>query len=96
MARKDRSKQLWLIPKRSSLTQTVGLVGAVLKLNYDGTVWSPGKQNNLGAQMAKFGVTRSGRNISDQSVRTLTASLPQSLGFLYLDTTEKPHRLRLT
>ena len=37
MAQKNRSKELWLIPKRGSLHQTICLIDGVINRNYNGT-----------------------------------------------------------
>ena len=48
MAQKNRSKEIWLVPKRVSLHQTICLIDGIIERKYDGTVWNPQKQNNLG------------------------------------------------
>lgn len=96
MAQKNRSKKLWLIPKRSNLHQTICLIDGIIERKYDGTSWNEQKQNNLGVNLKKWGATQKGKNISNQSIRTLTASAPQYLGFLYIDTAKRPNTIRLT
>ena len=95
MAQKNRSKELWLIPKRGNLHQAVCLIDGILERGYDGTTWNPQKQDNLGVNLKKWGATRSGKNISAQSIRTLAAYM-QYLGFLYIDTEAKTNTIRLT
>lgn len=77
MAQGNRSKEIWLIPKRGSLHQTICLIDGITERNYDGTSWNGAKQNNLGVNLKNWGATQSGKNISSQSIRTLTASVPQ-------------------
>lgn len=96
MAQGNRSKEVWLIPKRGSLHQTICLIDGIKARNYSGTVWNPQKQNNLGVNLKNWGATKDGKNVSHQSIRTLTASIPQYLGFLYIDTNTTPNTIRLT
>ena len=98
MAQQNRSKELWLIPKRGNLHQTICLIDGIIDRNYSGTAWNPSKQDNLGVNLKKWGATNDGKNISQQSIRTLVASIPQYLGFLYIDpyTNSKTNILRLT
>lgn len=55
MAQKNRSKEIWLIPKRVNLHQTICLIDGIIERKYDGTSWNPQKQNNLGVNL-KSGV----------------------------------------
>lgn len=86
MATKDRTKEIWLIPKRTNLHQSICLIDGILTRNYDGTSWNETKQNNLGVNLKNWGATNSGKNISSQAIRTLVASIPQYLGFVYINT----------
>ncbi len=61
-----------------------------------GKSWSPGKQESIGSEMGKAGLTRSGRVITHQSIRTLLANLPKYLGFVYIDETTRPPRIMVT
>lgn len=96
MAQGNRSKEIWLIPKRVSLHQTICLIDGIKERNYSGTTWNPQKQNNLGVNLKKWGATKDGKNVSAQSIRTLTAAIPQYLGFLYINTNTTPNTIRLT
>lgn len=96
MAQKNRSKEIWLIPKRVNLHQTICLIDGIIERNYDGTSWNPQKQNNLGVNLKKWGATKDGKNISPQAIRTLVASIPQYLGFLYVNTESTPNTICLT
>lgn len=96
MAQKNRSKELWLIPKRVNLHQTVCLIDGIIERNYNNSTWNAQKQNNLGVNLKKWGATRDGKNISPQGIRTLTASIPQYLGFLYINTNTTPNTICLT
>ncbi|MBQ6895545.1 MAG: AlwI family type II restriction endonuclease [Clostridia bacterium] len=96
MAQKNRSKEIWLIPKRVSLHQTICLIDGVIERNYDRTSWNEQKQNNLGVNLKKWGATKNGKNISSQAIRTLVASIPQYLGFLYINTESTPNTICLT
>ncbi|EJT6478467.1 hypothetical protein [Clostridium perfringens] len=96
MAQGNRSKEIWLIPKRGSLHQTICLIDGIIERNYSRSTWNPQKQNNLGVNLKKWGATNSGKNISPQAIRTLTASIPQYLGFLYINTSTTPNTICLT
>lgn len=96
MAQKNRTKEIWLIPKRVNLHQTICLIDGILERNYDGTSWNPQKQNNLGVNLKKWGATRDGKNISSQAIRTLVASIPQYLGFVYINTESTSNTICLT
>lgn len=96
MAQKNRSKEIWLIPKRVNLHQTICLIDGIIERKYDGTSWNPQKQNNLGVNPKKWGATKDGKNISPQAIRTLVASIPQYLGFLYVNTESTPNTICLT
>lgn len=96
MAQKNRTKEIWLIPKRVNLHQTICLIDGIMERKYDGTSWNPQKQNNLGVNLKKWGATKDGKNISSQAIRTLVASIPQYLGFLYVNTESTPNTICLT
>ena len=96
MAQKNRSKEIWLIHKRVNLHQTICLIDGIIERKYDGTSWNPQKQNNLGVNLKKWGATKDGKNISPQAIRTLVASIPQYLGFLYVNTESTPNTICLT
>ena len=96
MAQKNRSKEIWLVPKRVSLHQTICLIDGIIERKYDGTVWNPQKQNNLGVNLKKWGATLDGKNVAQQSIRTLVAAIPQYLGFVYINTDTTPNTICLT
>lgn len=96
MAQGNRSKEVWLIPKRVNLHQTICLLDGIIERNYDRTTWNPGKQNNLGVNLKKLGATRDGKNISPQAIRTLFASIPQYLGFAYINVNTTPNTVCIT
>lgn len=96
MSQKNRTKEIWLIPKRVNLHQTICLIDGIIERKYDGTSWNPQKQNNLGVNLKKWGATKDGKNISSQAIRTLVASIPQYLGFLYVNTESTPNTICLT
>lgn len=96
MAQKNRTKEIWLIPKRVNLHQTICLIDGIIERNYDRTSWNPQKQNNLGVNLKKWGATKDGKNISPQAIRTLVASIPQYLGFVYINAESTPNTICLT
>lgn len=79
-----------------NLHQTICLIDGIIERKYDGTSWNPQKQNNLGVNLKKWGATKDGKNISPQAIRTLVASIPQYLGFLYINTDSTPNTICLT
>jgi len=95
MARLTRTKELWHIPKRGSVHQTVFMVYVLTWDKFLAKSWSSGKQEAMGSEMGKAGVTKNGKAITHQSVRTLLA-LPKYLGFVYIDESSKPSRIMVT
>lgn len=95
MARLTRTKELWHIPKRGSVHQTVFMVYVLTWDKFLAKSWSSGKQEAMGSEMGKAGVTKTGKAITHQSVRTLLA-LPKYLGFVYIDESSKPSRIVVT
>jgi hypothetical protein len=96
MVQKNRSKEVWLIPKRGSLHQTICIIEAIINQKLDAKTWNESKQNNVGNALRKRGAVRRPQTISNQSVRTLVASMPQYFGFLYIDNSTTPSTIRLT
>ena len=96
MAKLTRSKELWHIPKRGSIHQTIYMVYILAWEKFLGKTWSPGKQEAIGTEMGKAGLTESGGSITHQSVRTLLANLPKYLGFVYIDESSRPARIIVT
>lgn len=96
MAKINRSKKLWHLPKRGSVHQTIAMVHIIAKKNIDGSMWNSQKQEMLGTEMGKAGLTRKGRALSHQSVRTLLANMPQYLGFIFKDKEGNLSRLNIS
>lgn len=96
MAKLTRTKEMWHIPKRGSVHQTIYMVYVLTWDKFLGKSWSSGKQETLGSEMGKAGLTESGRAITHQSIRTLLANLPKYLGFVYLDESSTPPRIMVT
>lgn len=96
MAKLTRTKEIWHIPKRGSVHQTIYMVYVLTWDKFLGKSWSSGKQETLGSEMGKAGLTESGRAITHQSIRTLLANLPKYLGFVYLDESSTPPRIMVT
>ena len=78
------TSDVWLIPKRSSIIQIIGLVEILVNEGFEGKVWNQSKQEAVATLMRKRKLTKS-RNFSAQSVRTLFANGPKYLGFVYTD-----------
>lgn len=95
MAKKNRDKQVWFIPKRANVHQMLSFLHCIIERKYDGTTWNTSKQDNLNLDLKKLGATRTGNKIAPQGMRTLLASV-HYLGFVYLDTTTTPSTLKVT
>lgn len=95
MAKKDRNKQVWFVPKRANVHQMIALLHGIINRNYDGTTWNTSKQDNLNLDLKNLGATQSGNKIAPQGMRTLLASV-HYLGFVYLNTTTTPTTLKVT
>jgi hypothetical protein len=78
------TSDVWLIPKRSSIIQIIGLVEILVNEGFEGKVWNQGKQEAVATKMRKRKLTKA-KSFSAQSVRTLFANGPKYLGFVYTD-----------
>jgi len=96
MAKKDRTKEIWHIPKRGNVHQTIYMVKVLSSDQFNGKTWTSGKQEKLATEMSKAGLTKSGKALTHQSVRTLLANLPKYLGFTYIDKNSIPPRIFVT
>lgn len=82
MAKKNREKKLWHIPKRGNVHQTIFMVHKLSDSSFNNKNWSTQKQEKLASEMGKAGLTASGKALTHQSIRTLLANIPQYLGFI--------------
>ena len=89
MAKKTRTRELWHIPKRGSVHQTIHMVYILASSEFDGKKWTSSKQEKVASEMSKAGLTQSGKALTHQSVRTLLANLPKYLCFVNIDETSK-------
>lgn len=96
MASINRTKEIWHIPKRGNVHQTIYMVHVLTWRKFLNKTWTPGKQEAMASEMGKAGLTNSGGAISHQSVRTLLANIPKYLGFIYIDDTTTPSRIIVT
>src|SRR3989344_1372444 len=96
MAKTTRTKEIWHIPKRGNVHQTIYMVHVLTWDKFLEKSWSSGKQEMLASEMGKAGLTDTGGAISHQSVRTLLANLPKYLGFVYIDNSSTPSRIFVT
>lgn len=96
MAKSTRTKEIWHIPKRGSVHQTIYMVYLLSWDKFLGRSWSSGKQEMIGSEMGKAGLTKSGKSFSHQSVRTLLANIPKYLGFTYIDQSTIPSKIMVT
>ena len=96
MAKLTRTKELWHIPKRGNVHQTIYMVHILTGDKFSGKSWSRTKQELLATEMGKAGLTEKGIALSHQSVRTLLANIPKYLGFIYIDESTTPSKLIVT
>ncbi|MCK4664863.1 MAG: hypothetical protein KAT68_18475 [Bacteroidales bacterium] len=95
MAKIDRTKELWHIPKRGNVHQTVFMVNMLALDKFLNKTWSSGKQESMASELIKAGLTSTGK-LSHQSVRTLLANLPKYLGFVFIDESSTPSKILVT
>lgn len=88
-------KDVWYVPKRTSIIQIAGLVEAAIDKNLSGKTFRAGQQEALATALRMRGLTVS-RNLSQQSVRTLLASGPQYLGLIYKQMVDGVTKLHVT
>lgn len=96
MAKINRTKEIWHIPKRGNVHQTIYMIYCLTSDKFQNKTWSTGKQEMMASEMGKAGVTESGKALSHQSVRTLLANVPKYLGFIYIDNSTNPPRVIVT
>lgn len=96
MAKTNRTKEIWHIPKRGSVHQSIFLVNLLTMDKFLNKSWSSGKQEMIASEMGKAGLTQSGKALSHQSVRTLLANVPKYLGFVFIDETSTPSKIFVT
>lgn len=96
MAKTTRTKEIWHIPKRGCIHQTVYMVYLLNQDDFNGKAWTAQKQEKIGTEMGKAALTKNGKAISHQSVRTLLANIPQYLGFVYKDESVNPTKINVT
>lgn len=95
MAKKDRSKEIWHIPKRCSVHQTIGITEILSLPEFYKKAWNHGRQEAIGTKLGQKGLTASGKPITGQAIRTLLA-LPKYLGFVYVDKSSIPPKIITT
>lgn len=96
MAKTTRTKEIWHIPKRGSVHQTIYMVYLLTWDRFLQKSWSSGKQEMIASEMGKAGLTEKGGAISHQSVRTLLANVPKYLGFVFIDNSSTPSKVVVT
>jgi len=96
MAKANRTKEIWHIPKRGSVHQTIYMVHVFTWDKFLGKAWSRSKQEIMASEMGKAGLTQSGKALTHQSVRTLLANVPKYLGFVFIDERSTPSRVDVT
>src|SRR5699024_11998788 len=72
VVQEERSKELWLVPKRGSLHQTICLIESLINRNYNETRWNKQKQKNIDNDQRKSQEKR-----NDDLIETSTIFLEQ-------------------
>ncbi len=88
---RNRSTEIWHIPKRGSIHQMVGSLNVIKHYEIDGKGW-PGSRKKFDQKLAIWGFTSRGRSISKNASETLEAML-KYLGLLCID---KNKKIRIT
>jgi len=95
MAKRTRSLEIWHIPKRSSIHQTIGAVHILSDKNFNGKSWIGGRKESFNTELKKWGLTEDGKPLSPSGRRTLEA-LFKYLGFIYINKVSTPPTLMVT
>jgi hypothetical protein len=95
MAKRTRSLEIWHIPKRSSIHQTIGAVHILSDKSFNGKSWTGGRKESFNTELKKWGLTEAGKPLSPSGRRTLEA-LFKYLGFIYINKASTPPTLMVT
>jgi len=95
MTKRTRSLEIWHIPKRSSIHQTIGAVNILSEERFNGKSWTGGRKETFNTELKKWGLTEEGKPLSPSGRRTLEA-LFKYLGFIYIDKSTTPPTLIVT
>lgn len=80
---RNRSTEIWHIPKRASLHQIIGALNVIKYYKLDGKKW-PNSRKKFDQKFAIWGFTSRGRSLSKNASETLEALL-KYLGLIYVD-----------
>jgi len=80
---RNRSTEIWHIPKRASIHQIVGSLNVIKQFNIDGKNW-PSSRKLFDQKLAIWGFTSRGRSLSKNASETLEALL-KYLGLLIIE-----------
>ena len=95
MTSRTRSLEIWHIPKRSNIHQTIGVVHILSGNKFNGKSWTGGRKETFNTELKKCGLTKGGKPLSPSGRRTLEA-LIKYLGFIYMDKSSTPPTLMVT
>lgn len=95
MAKRTRSLEIWHIPKRSSIHQTIGAVYILSDKGFNGKSWTSGRKESFNTELKKWGLTENGKPLSPSGRRTLEA-LFKYLGFIYINKSSTPPTIMVT
>ena len=95
MTKRTRNLEIWHIPKRSSIHQTIGAVHILSDKNFNGKSWIGGRKESFNTELKKWGLTEDGKPLSPSGRRTLEA-LFKYLGFIYINKASTPPTLMVT
>src|SRR3989338_2251355 len=89
---RDRSLEIWHIPKRGSIHQIIGALNIIKHFEIDGKKWPGTIRKFFDQKFAMWGFTSRGRSLSKNASETLEA-LIKYLGLLIIDS---DRRIRIT
>lgn len=89
---RDRSLEIWHIPKRGSIHQIIGALNIIKHFEIDGKKWPGTIRKFFDQKFAMWGFTSRGRSLSKNASETLEA-LIKYLGLLIIDV---DRRIRIT
>lgn len=78
-----RTKEMWHVPKRSSLGQTREIIKILVDLNLDNKTWNRNNQENVNRELARRGFTQSGTMLTPTAFGTLIA-LVKYFGYIFV------------
>jgi len=94
MAR-NRSLEIWHMPKRQNVHQVIGAVKILIDEKFDGRSWTKSRKEKFNTRLGQHGLTNKGQLLAPSGRRTLVALL-KYLGFIYIDNNNTPSTIHVT